>query len=79
MSDVEDKHLFIGNVLWFRNSFGFIKWTKNNVPQPDMFVYWSDIAMDGFKTLKANQTVSFQVGLNHKSQPKAINVKVIPN
>lgn len=81
MSDVESKQSFIGNVLWFSNArgYGFISWNKENIMQKDLFVYWSDIAMEGFKTLLPGQTVSFEIGLNHKSQPKAINVKIVTN
>lgn len=47
-----------GRVKWFNNAkgFGFI------LPEDeseDYFVHYSSIVMDGYKTLKAGQSVSF--------------------
>ena len=42
-----------------------------------MFVHFSDINIEGFKTLKKGQVVSFGVGENNKGQPKAIDVSVL--
>ena len=49
-----------GRVKWFNNAkgFGFI------LPEDeseDYFVHYSSIVMDGYKTLKAGQTVTFDV------------------
>ena len=49
-----------GRVKWFNNAkgFGFI------LPEDeseDYFVHYSSIVMEGYKTLKAGQTVSFDV------------------
>lgn len=49
-----------GQVKWFNNAkgFGFI------LPDDgggDLFAHYSAIGMDGYKTLKAGQTVSFDV------------------
>lgn len=60
-----------GKVIWFKKTYGFIKQAEGE----DLFVHWSDIVSDGFKTLKKGQTVSYEIGLNNKGQPKAINVK----
>lgn len=50
----------IGTVKWFNNAkgFGFI------LPQDggeDLFAHYSAIEMDGYKTLKAGQSVVFEV------------------
>lgn len=50
----------IGTVKWFNNAkgFGFI------LPEDggeDLFAHYSSIEMDGYKTLKAGQTVEFDV------------------
>lgn len=50
----------IGTVKWFNNAkgFGFI------LPQEggeDLFAHYSAIDMDGYKTLKAGQTVEFEI------------------
>lgn len=73
MSDVHT-----GKVIWFNKlGIGFLEWEKEGVKQADMFVHYSDLAMEGFKMLHKAQEVSFEVGVNHKGQPKAINVKVL--
>lgn len=64
---------FIGKVIWFAKTHGFI--AREN--EKDIFVHWSDIVSEGFKTLQKDQAVSFQIGLNKHGQPKAVNVRVI--
>lgn len=65
-----------GEVIWFnpkpKFGYGFIKWDGE-----DMFVHFSDVASDGFKTLKKGNIVEFEIGKNNSGSPKAINVKVI--
>ncbi len=72
---------FMGDVDWFnpKKGFGFIKWNKDGVQQKDMFVHFSDIQCEGFKTLYAGQKVSFEVGANYDGDPKAINVEILKN
>jgi CspA family cold shock protein len=79
MSD--DKETYHGIVCWFNGvkGIGFLNWDKDGVPQRDMFVHYSDISMEGFKTLYKHQKVSFQIGENLRGDPKAINVKVLHN
>ncbi len=71
---------YVGQVVWFNNrdGIGFIEWADLAGPQKDMFVHFSDINCEGFKTVKKGQKVSFKIGQNNKGQPKAINVTVIP-
>lgn len=66
---------FIGRVIWFdaHLGFGFI----SRINESDLFVHWSDIINDGFKTLKKGQEVVYSIGLNHRKQPKAIGVSVV--
>lgn len=49
-----------GTVKWFNNAkgFGFIC-TENG--EQDIFAHYSTIVMDGYRTLKAGQQVSFEV------------------
>lgn len=49
-----------GTVKWFNNAkgYGFI---LCNDSQSDIFAHYSAITMDGYKTLKAGQTVSFDL------------------
>lgn len=49
-----------GTVKWFNNAkgFGFIRPAQGG---DDVFVHFSTIDMDGYKSLKAGQEVSFEV------------------
>jgi CspA family cold shock protein len=63
----------IGKVKWFRESYGFI--TPDNGGK-DVFVHFSSIQGDGFRTLKEGQKVEFEVAEGEKG-PAAQNVKVL--
>ena len=67
---------YLGSVIWFDNKsgYGFIQWDKDGDPQKDLFVHFSDINCEGFKTIKKGQKVSFTLGKNNKGQPKATDV-----
>jgi cold shock protein len=58
-------------VKWFSDSkgFGFIE----RQPGEDVFVHFSAIQTDGYKTLKENQAVEFEVVDSAKGK-QAINV-----
>ncbi len=64
----------IGTVKWFNESkgYGFI----NREGGADLFVHFSNIAADGFKTLKEGQKVSFTEGEGKKG-PQAENVEPV--
>lgn len=49
-----------GTVKWFNNAkgYGFI---LPDDGQEDLFAHYSSIMMDGYKTLKAGQMVSFEI------------------
>ncbi|MFF7107425.1 cold shock domain-containing protein CspD [Pseudomonas sichuanensis] len=49
-----------GKVKWFNNAkgYGFI---NEDGKTDDLFAHYSAIKMDGYKTLKAGQTVSFDI------------------
>lgn len=66
--------IYTGKVVWFdsKKGFGFI--SREN--QPDIFVHFSDIAMDGYKNLIKDQVVQFQIGENYFGKPKAIKVSL---
>lgn len=77
-----DKETFYGEVIWFdpKKGIGFIKWSDNEGnPQKDMFVHFSDINCEGFKTIYKDQKVSFELGTNRDGKPKAVNVTVLKN
>jgi cold shock protein len=60
-----------GKVKWFNDAkgFGFIEQEGGT----DVFVHYSAIQMDGFKTLKQGQDVEFEVNDGAKG-PQASNV-----
>jgi len=60
-----------GTVKWFNatKGYGFITSEDGN----DVFVHFSAIQMEGFKTLEEGQTVSFEVVEGDKG-PQAANV-----
>jgi CspA family cold shock protein len=66
---------FVGKVVWFDSSLGYGFISRPN--ETDLFIHWSDIISEGFKTLKKDQEVVFSVGLNNRKQPKAIEVTVV--
>jgi CspA family cold shock protein len=65
----------IGTVKWFNGEkgYGFIA-RKNG--EKDVFVHFSAIIGDGFKTLKEDQSVEFSVVQGAKG-PQATDVKVL--
>lgn len=79
MSDNEN--VFYGEVIWFnpKKGFGFILWQKDGVAQKDLFVHFSDVSCEGYKTLYKGQKVSFEIGANWNGVPKAISVQVLKN
>ncbi len=65
-----------GRVKWFnaQKGYGFI------VPDnggKDLFVHYSAIQSDGYKTLKEGQKVEFEIDQSDRGD-KAVNVTVIP-
>ena len=67
---------YVGSVAWFDSKLGY-GFISRKDDENDLFIHWSDIDIEGFKTLKKGQTVAFSVGLNKRGQPKAINVVII--
>jgi CspA family cold shock protein len=70
---------YVGSIIWFdnRSGYGFIEWQKSGQAQKDLFVHFSDINCEGYKTVKKGEKVSFGLGLNNRGQPKATNVTVV--
>lgn len=64
-----------GIVQWFNDQkgYGFI---KPNEGDKEIFVHYSAILKDGFKSLIEGSTVEFDIDRNEKGL-KAVNVKVI--
>ena len=64
-----------GTVKWFNNAkgFGFILSEEGG---EDLFAHYSSIEMDGYKTLKAGQTVTFEL-LQGQKGLHATRIKVV--
>jgi CspA family cold shock protein len=60
-----------GRIKWFNDSkgYGFIEQEDG----PDVFVHFSEIQMDGFKSLKEGDKVAFELSEGPKG-PQAIKV-----
>ena len=67
-----------GTVKWFNSGkgYGFI---SNEEDGGDLFVHFSAIQAEGFKTLSEGQNVEFDVGEDPRDPTKlrALNVRVI--
>jgi len=48
-----------GEVKWFSNERGYGFLTRDDIENEEYFVHFTSIIMDGFKTLKPSQKVSF--------------------
>ena len=68
---LEDFRMNKGTVKWFNNQkgYGFISDEKGN----DVFVHYSGLNMDGFKSLEEGAAVEFEV-VNGEKGPQATNV-----
>ena len=64
-----------GTVKWFNpdKGYGFISREDGD----DLFVHYSEIQMDGFKTLDEGQAVTFDIEADTKnpSRTRAVNVQ----
>ena len=69
--------MYTGTVKWFNETkgFGFI---SNDEGGDDVFVHFSAIVADGFKTLEEGQKVTFDVESDPKDSRKlrAVNVHI---
>lgn len=65
-----------GKVKWFNNAkgYGFVRADEGG---DDLFVHYSYIEMDGYKSLKAGQEVVFDIQDQGKGQ-HAVNLKLVP-
>lgn len=66
--------MIVGRVKWFNNDkgYGFIDFKENE----DIFVHYSAIDKDGYKTLSEGQLVEFKLIETSKGY-QAINVQLV--
>lgn len=66
--------MMVGRVKWFNNDkgYGFIEYKENE----DVFVHYSAIELDGYKTLSEGQLVEFKLVETSKGY-QALNVKLV--
>ena len=64
-----------GTVKWFNDAKGFGFITPDDGGK-DLFAHHSSIQMDGYKSLKEGQKVSFEVPAGQKG-PAAANIKAL--
>lgn len=62
-----------GKVKWFNDQKGYGFVTPED-GSPDVFVHYSSIQGDGFKSLAENDVVEFEVEKSERG-PKAVNVR----
>lgn len=66
--------MMVGRVKWFNNDkgYGFIEYKENE----DVFVHYSAIELEGYKTLSEGQLVEFKLVETSKGY-QALNVKLV--
>lgn len=66
----------VGLVNWFNNTkgYGFLSIEG----QQDIFVHYSSIKRDGYKTLKEGQSVEFETEIGPTGKIQAANVMICP-
>jgi len=66
---------YTGTVKWFNNAkgFGFL----GHDDGPDVFVHYSSIQNDGYKSLKEGEPVEFDVIAGASGKPQADHVCVV--
>jgi cold shock protein len=69
----DELRMAVGTVKWFNpdKGYGFVAREDGD----DLFVHFSEIQMDGFKTLQEGQEVTFDVTTGQNGKPQASNVR----
>ena len=64
-----------GKVKWFNNKkgYGFISVEKGT----NIFVHYSEIKKDGYKSLDEGEEVTFDIGIDKKGRSIAMNVNPV--
>jgi CspA family cold shock protein len=66
---------YVGKVAWFNSAKGFGFLSREG--GPDVFVHYSAIQIEGYKTLTEDTGVEFDVVNGTTGKPQAENVKLL--
>lgn len=64
-----------GSVKWFNNAKGF-GFVRPDTGGDDLFVHYSYVQMDGYRSLKAGQFVEFDVQASGSGE-HAVNIRIL--
>ena len=64
-----------GTVAWFNNAKGYGFLTREG--GPDIFCHYSAVQLEGYKTLKEETAVEFDIAEGPGGKPQAVNVKPV--
>jgi len=64
-----------GKVAWFNNAKGYGFLSREG--GPDIFCHYSAIQFEGYKTLKDEMDVEFDIATGPGGKPQAVNVRPI--
>lgn len=67
-----------GTVRWFNNSKGY-GFLGRDDGGPDVFMHYSAIERDGYKTLREGEVVSFEIVQGDSGRPQAARVTPLRN
>jgi CspA family cold shock protein len=67
------REVYTGKVVWFNTKKGF-GYISRDDGKADIFFYWTDIMMEGYKALVSDDVVSFEEDLSYKNRLKACPV-----
>ncbi len=59
-------------VKWFDNGYGFL---VDSETKEDVFVHYSNLIMDGYKSLHEDDMVTYELGAGNDGRQQAVNVK----
>lgn len=78
---MSDDKVYYGIVIFFdpKKGYGFASWDIDGVKQSDIFIHFSDLKMEGFKTAYKDNKISFKLGVNQRGVPKATAVEILKN
>ena len=67
----------VGKVAWFNNAkgYGFLKYEGGS----DVFVHYSAIQLDGYKSLKEGDEVEFDIETGDSGKQQAASVSRVKN